>query len=167
MSLPDLAAVLWRQREQLERLIYRLECEQLMLAAGRTARLALATTEVEGCLAELQVLELRRGEISDRVAQELGLRPGAGLEDLAAGAEPPWSGVLVEHRQALIALAAELSALAEVNRHLLTAGAQAVETALNSLGAPQGLAEKGVGYDRRGHADAPRGSGRMFLDRVV
>jgi len=28
MSLPDLAAVLWRQRDLLERLVYRLECDQ-------------------------------------------------------------------------------------------------------------------------------------------
>ena len=34
MSLPDLAAVLWRQRDLLERLVYRLECEHLLLAAG-------------------------------------------------------------------------------------------------------------------------------------
>jgi hypothetical protein len=50
MSLPDLAAVLWRQRDLLERLTYRLECEQLLLAAGRTRWLAVATSEVERVL---------------------------------------------------------------------------------------------------------------------
>src|SRR5690348_6962066 len=60
MSLPDLAAVLWRQRELLERLSYRLECEQLLLAAGRARWLSQATSEVEALLAELQVVELQR-----------------------------------------------------------------------------------------------------------
>ncbi len=57
MSLPDLAAVLWRQRDLLERLVYRLECEHLLLAAGRTRFLALATAEVERLLDEWVVHE--------------------------------------------------------------------------------------------------------------
>src|SRR3569623_1205948 len=68
MSLPDLAAVLCRQRDLLERLVYRLECEHLLLAAGRTRFLALATAEVEELLGELRVLELQRSDAADRVA---------------------------------------------------------------------------------------------------
>ena len=60
MSMPDLAAILWRQRELLERLVYRLECEQLLLAAGRTRFLATATGEVEALLDELAVVEVQR-----------------------------------------------------------------------------------------------------------
>ena len=104
MSLPDLAAVLWRQRDLLERLVYRLECEQLLLAAGRTRFLAMATGEVETLLAELRVLEMQRCSAADRVAGEAGLPPGASLEDLAAVVQPPWTGVLVEHREALLVL---------------------------------------------------------------
>jgi hypothetical protein len=73
MSLPDLAAVLWRQREQLELLVYRLECEQLLLAAGRTRFLPLATAEVETLIEELQIVELQRAAVADAVAGELQL----------------------------------------------------------------------------------------------
>src|ERR671933_631929 len=98
MSLPDLAAVLWRQRDLLERLVYRLECEHLLLAAGRTRFLALATAEVEELLGELRVLELQRSEAADRVAAEVGLDAGTGTSsvgydgkgrsDLISGAGP-------------------------------------------------------------------------------
>ena len=72
MSLPDLAAVLWRQRELLERLSYRLECEQLLLAAGRARWLSQATSEVESLLAELQVVELQRASAAQAAAASSG-----------------------------------------------------------------------------------------------
>src|SRR5919199_5300910 len=89
MSLPDLAAVLWRQRDLLERLVYRLECEPLLLAAGRTRFLALATAEVEGLLDELRVLELQRSEAAERVAAEVGLDAGTGLDRLPRARRAP------------------------------------------------------------------------------
>src|SRR3954452_16999548 len=104
MSLPDLAAVLWRQRDLLERLVYRLECEHLLLAAGRTRFLPLATAEVEELLGELRVLELQRAAAADQVAAEAGLDAGTGLERLAGAVQPPWTGVLLEHREALLLL---------------------------------------------------------------
>ena len=72
MSLPDLAAVLWRQRDLLERLTYRLECEQLLLAAGRNRWLAVATSEVEHVLEELRIVEMQRAVIADQVARSVG-----------------------------------------------------------------------------------------------
>src|ERR671939_857765 len=150
MSLPDLAAVLWRQRDLLERLVYRLECEQLLLAAGRTRFLAMATAEVETLLAELRVLEMQRCRASDQVAGEAGLPPGASLEELAAAVQPPWTGVLVEHREALLVLTRELAALAETNRNLVAAGMKAVESTLAGLGAAG--ESSAVGYDARGRS---------------
>ena len=73
MSLPDLAAVLWRQRELLERLVYRLECEQLLLAAGRTRFLPLATAEVEELIDDLSVVEMQRAAIADAGADPIAL----------------------------------------------------------------------------------------------
>jgi len=149
MSLPDLAAILWRQREMLERLSYRLECEQLLLAAGRTRWLNTATTEVETTLEELRVLEMQRGAAADACAAEVGLPPGMSLEQLAAAVQPPWTALLLEHRDALLALTTELATVAEANRHLMAAGLAAVETALAhaGLGEP---ADKAEAYDSRG-----------------
>src|SRR3954467_1914468 len=84
MSIPDLAAVLWRQRELLERLVYRLECEQLLMAAGRTRFLGMAPWEVETLVSELRVLELQRAAAAERAAIAAGLNPELTLEELAA-----------------------------------------------------------------------------------
>lgn len=165
MSLPDLAAVLWRQRDLLERLVYRLECEQLLLAAGRTRFLPLATAEVEGLLAELRVLEMQRAGAADRAADDAGLEPGAGLEQLASSVQPPWTGVLLEHREALLALTGELAALAETNRSLMAAGMKAVESAIAGLGDRTGTAS--VGYDARGRSDLISGAGALVVDRSL
>ncbi|HVN14062.1 MAG TPA: flagellar export chaperone FlgN [Kineosporiaceae bacterium] len=165
MSLPDLAAVLWRQRDLLERLVYRLECEQLLLAAGRTRFLAVATAEVEAVLSEVRVLEVRRAAAAERAAAEVGAAAGASLEELAAAAQPPWTSVLLEHREALLALTRELAALAETNRSLVTAGLRAVETTLAGLGARDGSTS--VGYDARGRSDLLQGAGSMVVDRAL
>jgi hypothetical protein len=163
MSLPDLAAVLWRQREMLERLVYRLECEQLLLAAGRTRFLPLATSEVEALLAELKVVELHRAAVADLVAAELGVPLESSLEELAASAQPPWTGVLVDHRNALLTLTGELTTLAEANRHLMAAGLQAVEQALAGMGLRQGAGA--VGYDAQGRREPILGTGATVVDR--
>ncbi|HET9655444.1 MAG TPA: flagellar protein FlgN [Kineosporiaceae bacterium] len=165
MSLPDLAAVLWRQRELLERLVYRLECEQLLLAAGRTRWLSLATTEVETVLDELRVIEMQRAAAADQVSRELGLSLGATLEELAGSAQPPWTGVLLEHRQALLTLTGELSALAETNKHLMAAGMKAVESSLANLGLRTGTST--LGYDARGRNEMISAPGRAAVDRSL
>jgi len=163
MSLPDLAAVLWRQREMLEELSFRLECEQLLLAAGRTRWLARATSEVESLLDQLGVVEVQRAAMSDLACREVGLPPGATLEELAAAAQPPWTGVLVEHRNALLTLTGELSVLAETNRHLMSAGIQAVESALARMGLHSGPSS--VGYDARGRTGGPGSGSPTVVDR--
>ena len=165
MSLPDLAAVLWRQRDLLERLVYRLECEHLLLAAGRTRFLPLATAEVEELLGELRVLELQRAAAAERAAAEVGVDAGTGLERLASAVQPPWTGVLLEHREALLALVGELAALAETNRSLMAAGMKAVESAIAGMGASTGTSS--VGYDAKGRSDLISGAGPLIVDRPL
>jgi flagellar biosynthesis/type III secretory pathway chaperone len=165
MSIPDLAAVLWRQRELLERLVYRLESEQLLLASGRTRFLATATSEVEQLLDELTVIELQRAAVADRVGREVGLPAGATLEEIAGSVQPPWTEVLIEHRQALVGLTRELSALAETNRNMMAAGMKAVEAALALIGLRQGTTS--IGYDAQGRSEAIAGHARTVVDRSL
>ena len=47
MSLTEVSSILWRERELLELLLFKLEEEQLLLAAGRSRWLGHATREVE------------------------------------------------------------------------------------------------------------------------
>jgi hypothetical protein len=165
MSIPDLAAVLWRQRELAESLVYRLECEQLLVASGRTRFLGVATAEVEETLGELSIVEMQRAAIADEVCAETGLDPGATLEEIAGSVQPPWTEVLIEHRQALILLTRELTALAEANRHLMAAGMKAVESAMAGLGLRQGTTSQG--YDAQGRSETIAGYSRAVVDRSL
>jgi hypothetical protein len=162
MSLPDLAAVLWRQRELLERLAYKLECERLLMTSGRTRWLATATSEVELLTDELAVIELQRGAVADAVCRELGIEVGASLEDLAAAAAPPWTAMLLDHREALTT---ELASLADATRQLTTTGLAAVEATLASVGLRDGATSRG--YDAKGRTDVIAGQGRAIIDRAL
>ena len=59
MALSDVSNILWRERQLLELLVFKLEEEQLVLAAGRTRWLAHATREVENVLGEIQARRAR------------------------------------------------------------------------------------------------------------
>ena len=133
MALAEVTSTLWRERELLELLLFKLEEEQLLLAAGRHRWLARATREVETVLEEIRRAELLRAVQVDEAAVELGLEPGPSLGALAAAADEPWRTLLREHRTAFMTATAEISAMAQSNRDLLTAGFRATRDALLSL----------------------------------
>src|SRR6266496_5603996 len=104
MGLADVANILWREREALDLLLFKLEEEQLVLATGRTRWLAHATREVEFVLDRIRQTELLRAVEVDAAAAELGLPPSPSLRARADAAPPPWGDVLRDHRRAFLAL---------------------------------------------------------------
>jgi hypothetical protein len=133
MSLTEVSNILWRERQLLELLLFKLEEEQLLLAAGRSRWLAHATREVETVLGEIKRVELTRAVEVEAVAVELGLAPTASLRELAETAPAPWDAVLEDHREAFLLATQEISALAKDNRDLLSRGYQAARSVLTSL----------------------------------
>ena len=125
VSLMELSTVLWRTRELLELLLFKLEEEQLLLAAGRSRWLAHATREVEIVLEQIRTTEVIRAAHAQAAAESLRLPDDASLSQLADASPAPWSDLLREHRKAFMALTAEVTALAEANRGLLTTGLRA------------------------------------------
>ena len=134
MSLAGVSSTLWRERELLELLLFKLEEEQLVLASARSRWLARATKEVEMVLEEVRRAELLRAVQVDAAATELGLGSGPSLRELAEAAPEPWKTLLLEHRQAFLTATAEIQAMAESNRELLATGFRATREALLSLG---------------------------------
>ena len=115
MGLADLASILWREREMLELLLFKLEEEQLVLSGGRTRWLAHATREVEVVLEEIRRTEVVRAVEVEAIGASMGL-----------GSNP------------------SLTALAEANRDLLTTGARAVrETMLSVAGSVETYGRRG------------------------
>jgi len=109
MSWEELSALLWKERELLELLLFKIEEEQLVLASGRTRWLAHATREVEVVLAEIREQELRRAITVEALAQTVGCGSQPSLTTLAGHAPEPYPELLRAHRQAFLGLTAEIS----------------------------------------------------------
>ena len=133
MGLAEVSGILWKERELLELLLFKLEEEQLVLASGRARWLAHATREVEFVLEQIRATELLRAVEVDAVAAELGLEPNPSLNALAQAAPEPWGDLLRGHRDAFLNLTADIQNLANANKDLLEAGARAVRDTMMGL----------------------------------
>jgi len=142
----EVSNILWRERQLLELLVFKLEEEQLVLAAGRTRWLAHATREVETILAEIKRLELDRAVHVEALGHVLELGPLPTLRDISEAAPAPWDRIFAEHRKALLELAQEIDSVAQSNRDLLGRGQQATRDALATIG--------DVGLDEYSHTGA-------------
>lgn len=132
--MENLSLILWRERELLETLLYRLEQEQLILASGRSRWLARAAREVEAVLETLRETELLRSVAADEAARALGMTANPSLRALAEASSEPWRTILHDHREAFVNYTQEVMELATVNRNLLTAGYQAARETLLAIG---------------------------------
>ena len=133
MSLSDVSDLLWRERRILETLLFKLEEERLILAAGRTRWLVHATREVEMVLDEIKHIELERAVVLDDVSANLGLGDASTLDALASSTTAPWPQIFDDHRAALLELTREICTAADANRGLLARGHNATRAALDAL----------------------------------
>lgn len=136
VGMAEFSNVLWRERELLEVLLFKLDEEQLLLTAGRSEWLARATREVEVVLEAIATSEVMRAIEADVVAASLGLPPNSSLGELAAAASAPWGELLTDHRRSFLELTGRVLALAEINRGLVTSSRRAVVDALSVVAGP-------------------------------
>jgi hypothetical protein len=130
----NLSLILWRERELLETLLFKLEQEQLVLASGRNRWLPRAAREVEAVLEAIRETELLRSVSADEAARSVGMLANPSLRALADGVNEPWKSILLDHRQAFLNYTREIMDMASANRDLLTTGYQAARDTLMSLG---------------------------------
>lgn len=162
MELEELSTVLWQERQLLELLLFKLESEQLLLAAGATRWLGHATHEVEVVLEQLRSFEVLRAA----GVQDIGRRLGFGdepprLAQLSESAPSPWDGIFREHRAAFLALTNEINATAAANRDLLMRAQKATESTLAWLVDAEPEVYSGRGAARSG------GPTRHLFDEVM
>ena len=146
MSMEDLSLVLWRERELLETLLYKLEVEKLVLATRSTRWLASAAREVELVLETIRETELLRAVAADAAAARLGLASNPSLRALAEAVGEPWHTILMDHHKAFVSCTRDLVETAAANRELLTASQQAAREVV------LGLADQAAGYSPTGSA---------------
>ncbi len=138
MGLSEVCNILWRERELLELLLFKLDEEQLVLTSGRMRWLARATKEVELVLEQIRRTEVARAVEVEAAAKALGLEANPSLNRLAEASPEPWAGILREHRAAFLAMTTEINQLAELNRDLLTSGQMAARDTLLSMSEDEG-----------------------------
>ncbi|MDO8106132.1 flagellar export chaperone FlgN [Isoptericola sp. b441] len=161
MGLNELSGVLWRERQLLELLLFKLEEEQLILTSGRTQWLGHATREVESVLEQIRTAELGRSMEADEAALEVGVPVGSGLRAIAGAAPAPWDTLLAEHHAAFVSLTDQINELAQGNRELLAASHRATRETLMSL------QETVDTYDPRGGAATAVAGTSHLLDQAL
>ncbi len=119
MALSDVSNILWRERQLLQLLVFKLEAEQLVIGARRARWIAYATREVENVLGEIKHIGLERSVLVAGAARELGLSGSPTLGELAGLTPSPWDGIFAEHRSAMLALAQEIDSITKSNRAVL------------------------------------------------
>lgn len=133
MELTEISNVLWRERELLELLLFKLEEEQLLIATGRNRWLGHATREVEVVIGEIRKAETIRATHVDILTEQLGLAPDASLRELIEAVPPEWQDIFSSHREEFLKLTHQIHEVAKSNRDSLTVNQKAAEEALAAL----------------------------------
>lgn len=160
MGFDELSSTLWRERELLESLLFKLEEEELIVAAGRTRWVGRAAREVEFVLESIRKAELGRAMEAEDAARSVGLDEGASLRELAAAAPAPWNELMHGHYAALSELTAQIAAVSSSNHELLEQTLRSTQEAL------LGLADDPQTYDPKGSAQS-RGGISYLLDEEI
>ncbi len=158
--MEDLSLILWRERELLETLLYKLDRERLVLSSGGTRWLASSAHEVEAVLSSLRETELLRAVAADEAAASIGLAANPSLRALAEAVDEPWRSILLDHRAAFIGYTREIMEIAATNRELLSVGQQAARDSF------LGLTEQPASYSPTGSAVATEHRSRL-LDQSI
>ncbi len=162
MGVNELSTLLWREREQLELLMFKLEEEQLLLTSGKSKWLPYATREVEQVLCPTA-----QGQASSAPSRRRPW-PWSG----ASATRPPcasssdhspsdaWRDIFTSHLTALTALTHQISSVRDTNLQYLRAATRATQETLAGMNADRGL------YDGRGAAAAASSLAHLF-DRQI
>lgn len=148
MGFAEVSTVLWRERELLELLLFKLEVEQVLLATANTRWLPHATREVELILDQIRETELARAVQVAALGAELGLGDNPSLTELSKASPEPWSDIFTDHRHAFLVLTQEVTDVADSNKEVLLIGQRAGREAL------LGLADSVATYDPHGRASS-------------
>lgn len=148
MGAHELSVLLWRERELLDLLIFKLEEEQLLLTAGSSKWLHHGTREVELAVERVRSAGLARSVEAAAVAREWGLNETATLRDLTAGApaDSPWSEILQSHLVALTAQTSQVKQLKDANELYMRTALRSTQETMVGLDTESGT------YDAHGHA---------------
>lgn len=123
----ELSALVWDLRQHLEVLVYRLEVQQLLLAASRTTHVARAIADVEETTEKIAKLEQALANSSAASARLHDIETPTTLEGLAEVCDREHGFSLQDHRTALVTLGSQVEELVRSNKDLARKVMQARE----------------------------------------
>ncbi|MCK2026553.1 flagellar protein FlgN [Microbacterium sp. SSW1-47] len=139
MGANELSMQLWRERELLEMLLFKLDEQQLLLAAGRSHWIQFAAREIDQVLDRLRSAGLARAVEVAGVAQEWGASDEATITELIEHApEGAWADVLTDHLRALVRLTAEVEQMRDSTAEQLSGVLRATQETIAALGVESG-----------------------------
>jgi len=146
----ELSTLLWRERQLLELLMFKLDEQQLILASGKSRWLPHASREVEQVMERLREASLARAVAVADVGDLWGAGTDASLRQLIEKAPDDASREILDaHLAGLTALTDQITALRDVNEQVLRAAVRSTQETLSGLG------DEAATYDARGHAASP------------
>lgn len=161
MGANELSAALWRERELLDLLVFKLEEEQLLLAAGKARWLQFATREVEQVMDRLRTASLARTVEVSALASEWGTDENATLRELVEHApEGAWAELFTAHLSAMSELTAQISELRDLNEKYLRS---AIRSSQETLAGPRD--DAGL-YNASGTSGSTATGARLFDQSV-
>jgi len=156
MGANELSALLWRERELLELLLFKLEEEQLLLTAGRSRWIQHATREVEQVMERLRAAGLARAVEVSSVGTQWGTPEDSSLRDLVANAPAgPWSDIFTSHLRAMTEITADIRRVRDSNEQFLRQAVRSTQETVASARPDTGT------YDSNG-AGLVSAEARMF-----
>lgn len=104
-----LSSTLWRLREVLDQLLFKVFQTQLVVRSGEVKWVARTTRELDAALQEARHVEVLRAVETVALADRLGVPPELPATQLIRLAGSPWDSIFEEHRDALVALTRDIA----------------------------------------------------------
>ncbi len=120
-ALAPVDSLLWSERSLLQRLLYQLSAQELIITAGRVEWLRDSDLEIRELVRDLELHELGRAAEADVLAVRYGLPPSAPLRQIVAAVPEPWRSIMADHLHTLRELQDAVERTAQGNAALLRA----------------------------------------------
>lgn len=121
-------SLLWDERALLQRLLYQLVAQDLVISAGRVSLLSDSDLEIRGIVQDLRLHEVGRAVQTEALAASYGLRPDAPLRHIVQAAPATWAAIMGDHLRVLRELQDAVDRQAHRNIELLQALRAGAET---------------------------------------
>lgn len=158
MSANELTALLWRERELLDLLEFKLTTEQLLLTAGNSKFVQRSSDEIQAVSQRLRELSVARDVAVSNLAAEWGVpEESASLRQIIEAApNDVWRDIFNGHLIALVESTERIKSLRDANELLLRAAARSTQETLAGLG------DSVTTYDARGHAGGQAATAQLI-----